>query len=82
MAVPLRTRMQDESEAVFVLDWEKEQIPEAREVSGSVMEFAFGPNENSYLATSYPHRAEYAALGDKRKVAKLVHPSPGHSRRN
>jgi hypothetical protein len=37
-------------------------------VTGSVVEFAFGDEENSYFATSYPHRAENADRKDVRAM--------------
>jgi hypothetical protein len=45
-----------------------EEIPddEPAEVTGSVVEFAFGVSAESYFATSYPYRAEYADKADKR----------------
>ena len=45
--------------------------PEDQAVSGSVVEFAFGLDENSYLATSYPHRPHLADKGDVRTIAVL-----------
>jgi hypothetical protein len=41
---------------------------EPNTVAGSVVEFAFGDEDQSYFATSYPHRPEYAR-GDIRTVA-------------
>jgi hypothetical protein len=38
----------------------------ADKVEGSVLEFAFGTNPNSYFATSYPYRAENALREDVR----------------
>ena len=43
--------------------------PEDQAVSGSVVEFAFGLDENSYLATSYPHRPHLADKRDVRTIA-------------
>jgi len=42
--------------------------PEDQAVSGSVVEFAFGLEENSYLATSYPHRPHLADKHDVRTI--------------
>jgi hypothetical protein len=39
---------------------------EPTEVTGSVVEFAFGDPAESYFATSYPYRAEHAEKSDKR----------------
>jgi hypothetical protein len=72
MTTPVRAQMLSGSTKIVVLDWEQEQIAESDDVTGSVVEFAFGPDDNSYFATSYPHRAEYAKTEDKRKVAKCV----------
>lgn len=48
--------------------WNEEDSEELEEemVTGSVVEFAFGPNPASYFATSYPYRAEYAEKSDRR----------------
>jgi len=49
------------------LEWDGP--PEDQAVSGSVVEFAFGLDENSYLATSYPHRPHLADKRDVRTIA-------------
>jgi hypothetical protein len=48
--------------------WNEEESDEVEEesVTGSVVEFAFGPKDRSYFATSYPYRAEYAEKSDIR----------------
>lgn len=60
--------------SVKVLDWDDEQVPEPHMCTGCVVEFTFGPAKHSYLATSYPYRAEYAE-GDKHKIAQFVIPT-------
>ncbi len=73
MATSVRAEMISASIKIVELNWDQEEIDEPREVTGSVVEFAFGPDDNSYFATSYPYRAEYADKDkDKRKVAKCV----------
>jgi hypothetical protein len=42
------------------LDWEGWELVEPTEVTGSVFEFAFGPRDQCYVATSYPYRPQYA----------------------
>lgn len=56
------------------LEWDGP--PEDQAVSGSVVEFAFGLDENSYLATSYPHRPH---LADKRDVRTIAVSEPSWS---
>lgn len=43
-----------------VLKWEGWELDEPAKVTGSVVEFAFGPREQCYIATSYPYRPQYA----------------------
>ena len=50
------------------LGWKGEELDEPQRVSGSVVEFAFGPVDNSYVATSYPYRPHYAKY-DERSIA-------------
>lgn len=50
-----------------ILDWEGWELEETTDVNGSVFEFAFGPRDQSYFATSYPYRPQYAK-DDKRSI--------------
>jgi hypothetical protein len=49
---------------------DEEYSPEERRVTGSVVEFAFGDSPQSYLATSYPYRVEFAEKSDIRTLAR------------
>jgi hypothetical protein len=42
----------------------------AKKAIGGVLEHAFGPNEASYLTTSYPHPIEDAPLEDDRLLTR------------
>jgi hypothetical protein len=53
---------------IEILDW-GEPAETEKKVSGSVVEFAFGLQANSYFATSYPHRPHLAPLEDRRTFA-------------
>jgi hypothetical protein len=57
--------------SVEPLNWEGEELVEEARVTGSVVEFSFGPCDDCYIATSYPYRADYA-VDDIRKIATLV----------
>jgi hypothetical protein len=51
-----------------VLNWGEPEETETA-VTGSVVEFAFGLQPNSYFVTSYPHRPHLASLEDRRTFA-------------
>lgn len=55
------------------LGWVGEEVQEDPEaVTGSVVEFAFGPVDNSYVATSYPYRPHYAKDDPREKPRSIA----------
>ena len=66
--LPVRTELQPTIEKLGTV--EEEESTEERKVGGSVVEFAFGDSPQSYLATSYPYRVEFAEKDDIRTLAR------------
>jgi hypothetical protein len=66
LTCPNLAKMDQQPTTEMLRPWDDE---EPKTVTGSVVEFAFGNGPQSYFATSYPYRAEYAAESDTRTVA-------------
>jgi hypothetical protein len=66
--LPAKLELQPTIEKLGTVD--EEDSPEERRVTGSVVEFTFGDSPQSYLATSYPYRVEFAEKSDIRTLAR------------